>query len=148
MARKNSPDTDRLRLAGRALIGAGLVAVAVLAVLLVREVRRVPTAQPIRERSSDVVVPRTDQANPFRNLAGGGAPQSQPDQPAVAEIPIPPERQLAPVKRIPPEGMRDHNTPSPQYTKTLAAPPANPVPPDPFKPPPMDMNSERSQPPY
>jgi hypothetical protein len=141
-------DTDRLKLAGRVFIGAVLTGVIALAVFLVHEVRKVPTQPPTRERTSDVVVPRVDRQYPTgSDLFARGAPQSQPAPGPTNEIPIPPERQLQPVKRIMPKDLPDPHNP-PQYTKTLAAPPANPTPPNPFVPPPIEMNPDRSKPPY
>ncbi|HEY3353550.1 MAG TPA: hypothetical protein VGQ83_09895 [Polyangia bacterium] len=135
----------RLRAALRLLLGLATAGVIAACVWLVLLVRHTPDRPPPRARTSDVVVPAPPPVERAYPLPGPGVPGSQPA--AVAELPVPPERQLQPVVRIPPKDLRDPSRP-PMYTKPLATPPANPVPPNPFNPPPLRMNPERDKPPY
>jgi hypothetical protein len=146
MPRPKTTEANRLRMVLRVVMGIAIAGVMALAVYLVREVRRVPSAPPTRERTSDVVVPHARPWQPGGGILGYRTPTSQP-QPAptgAGEIPIPPERQLKPVKRILPKDLPDPSNP-PQYTRPLASPPAHPVPPNPFVPPPIRVNPDRSK---
>lgn len=146
MTKPSTSGSDRLRLIGRGALAVAVVAIAALAVFLVREVRKTPTAPPVRERVSDVVSKPTPPRAwwPKPNAEPGSAPRRAPE---VKEIPVPPERQLKPVTRVMPHDLPDPSRP-PQYTKIKAGAPKNPVPPNPHAPPPLDMNPDRKAPPY
>jgi hypothetical protein len=123
----------------KVMLAVFMVAVAGLIVgglFLVHEARRGPNASAVTTAAPPGEPP------PGRRGPPRFAPGSQPAP--VAEIPIPPERQLPPVVRIPPRDMPDPAHP-PQFTKPLAEPNPNPVPPDPFVPPPMVQDPNRGR---